>query len=72
MRRGNEVAAPALFRLKVPMLFLSAYSNPSMIPKNLSAVPRLHKPLHHDRMLSALRTIWGTSSADEAKSMAEY
>lgn len=58
--------AEVLSQRNVPILFLSASSNPSLTPANLSSVPRLNKPMDHDHMLRCLHAIWATSPAADS------
>ena len=50
--------AEELRRRDVPCLFLSAYSEQTVIPAPFAAAPRLSKPLEPKRLLHHLVAIW--------------
>jgi len=65
---GGEMIWPVaeeLQRRGVPFLFVSAYSELSVIPVLFASVPRLPKPLEQNRFLCRLSTILDVR-ADEA------
>jgi DNA-binding response OmpR family regulator len=51
--------AEELQRRDVPFLFLSAYPQPSIVPKIFATIARLEKPLAEGRLVNHLHAIWG-------------
>jgi DNA-binding NtrC family response regulator len=64
--RGEPVTpiAEAVARRGKPLIFLTGYGDPEVLPPHLRELPRLEKPVDPDELFSVIDRVLTTSAAD--------